>query len=53
MISFNLRVEEKTHAKISKIAEIQNRSLNKQVIHLIEQYIKDYEKINGEVKTDK
>ena len=53
MVSFNLRVEDETHAKISKIAEIQNRSLNKQVIHLIEQFIKDYEKINGEIKTEK
>jgi len=53
MISFNLRLEDDTHAKISKIAELQNRSLNKQVIHLVEQYIKDYEKINGEIKIEK
>lgn len=49
MVSFNLRLDDKTHAKVTKIAEIQNRSLNKQVVHIIEQFIKDYEKINGQI----
>lgn len=53
MVSFNLRLSDETHGKVSKIAEQQNRSLNKQVVHIIEQFIKDYEKINGKVETEK
>lgn len=52
MVSFNLRLDDKTHAKVTKIAELQNRSLNKQVVHIVEQFIKDYEKINGQIDSE-
>ena len=52
MVSLNLRLSDKTHEKISKIAEQQNRSLNKQIVHVVEQFIKDYEKINGKIEIE-
>lgn len=50
MIPLTLRLEENTHKHIKKIAELQGRSLNKQIDFIIKQYIIDYEKINGKIK---
>ena len=49
---FNLRLKEETHQKIKIIADKQSRSQNKQVEHIINQFISDYEKINGAIKIE-
>ncbi|MGN0577203.1 MAG: hypothetical protein ACI4J4_01150 [Ruminiclostridium sp.] len=46
---FTLRLNLIDHAKISKIAEIENRSLNNMVATLIKNEIQRYEKENGEI----
>lgn len=38
------------HAKIKKIAESQNRSINNMIETLVKDAIKEYEKENGEIK---
>ena len=43
------RLDEDTHLKAKYIAEIERRSLNAQMEYAIEQYIKNYERENGEI----
>lgn len=50
MAVFSLRLKDPEYEKIKTIAEIQGRSINKQIEQIVYQYIKDYEKINGRVK---
>ena len=47
---FTLRLTPTDHAKIKKIAEIENRSMTKMIETLIKQKIKQYESRNGEIK---
>lgn len=49
---FSLRIKEDDYEKIQKIAEENDRSMNKQIERIIKNAIKDYEKINGEIKID-
>mgnify|MGYP003183225961 FL=1 len=48
--SFTLRLALIDHAKIKKIAESQNRSINNMIETLVKDAIKEYEKENGEIK---
>lgn len=50
--STQLRIKEKTYEKIRKIAEEKERSINKQINFIVEQYINDYEKINGKIEIE-
>ena len=45
-----LRIKTSTYKKVKKIAKTNERSINKQIIFIIEQYIKDYEKVNGQIE---
>ena len=36
--------------KVKQLADDQDRSFNKQVIRIIEKYIREYEQENGEIK---
>ena len=47
---FTLRLSPIVHAKIKKIAEIENRSMTNMIETLIKQKIKQYESRNGEIK---
>ena len=47
---FTLRLDLKDHAKIIKIAEAQNRSMNNMIETLIKQTIQKYEEENGEIE---
>ena len=47
---FTLRLSPIDHAKIKKIAEIENRSMTNMIETLIKQKIKQYESRNGEIK---
>lgn len=44
MINFTLRIDEETHEKITKIAEKEKRSLNSQILYIINKYIEEQEK---------
>ena len=51
-ISLNIRLNEIFHAKVKHISEIEYRSLNNQIEFIIQKYIKEYEKANGEIKIE-
>lgn len=46
---FTLRLHVSDHAKIKKIAEIENRSLTNMIETLVKQRIREYEQENGEI----
>lgn len=48
---FSMRLKETDYSKIKIISEVQNRSMNKQIETILQQFIKDYEKVNGEIDT--
>lgn len=52
MYNTQLRLKESTEKKIKYICKQQNRSINAQINFILEQFIKDYEKINGEIKNE-
>ena len=45
-----IRVEDELHYKLSYIAEYEGRSINGQVIYLINQCIRNFEKENGKIE---
>lgn len=45
-----LRINDKTHKKLIEICKNSKRSLNGQIDFILESYIKDYEKLTGEIK---
>lgn len=47
-----LRIKDTNFKKIKIIAEEQGRSTNGQICFIIEQFIKDYEKINGKIELE-
>lgn len=44
-----LRIDSETHDKLKKLSEYDGRSINGEVLYLIRQAIKDYEKKNGKL----
>lgn len=49
--AFSLRLLEEKKEQLEIIAKKNSRSLNKQIEFIINQYLTDYEKINGKVET--
>ena len=47
-----IEVEPELHGKLRYIAKYEGRSVNGQIIYLIRQCIKDFEKENGEIKLE-
>ena len=47
--TFTLRVEESTLSKLHHISKQNKRSVNNQIEILIESFISDFEKANGEI----
>ena len=47
-----IRVEDELHYKLSYIAEYEGRSINSQVIYLINQCIRNFEKENGKIEME-
>ena len=45
-----LRIKEEAFKKIKIIATEQGRSANGQITFILEQFIKDYEKVNGKIE---
>lgn len=48
---FTMRLKELDYDKMKVISEEQNRSMNKQIETILQQFIRDYEKVNGEIDT--
>ena len=46
-----LRTEPEIIEKLKYIADFENRSDNKELEHILKEYIKKFEEINGEIKT--
>ena len=46
---FGLQITPEMHDKLNYIAKYEGRSMNGQVLHLIRQCIRDYERQNGEI----
>ena len=49
MFITQLRLKENTANKIKIIAKISCRSMNQQIEHILNQFIGDYEKVNGKI----
>lgn len=45
-----LRINSKDYEKIQIIAKRQQRSVNKQLLFIINQFINEYEKVNGKIE---
>lgn len=50
IIKFSLRIDDNTYKKIQHIADDNSRSINGQIDYIIKAFIKDYEKVKGEIK---
>lgn len=48
---FSLRVSEELIEKVKTLAKTNKRSTNKEIEFILESYIKNYEDINGKIKT--
>lgn len=53
MYRTEVRLNDIIGVKLKHIAEDQSRSINEQINHIIKEYIKDYEKINGQIEYKK
>ena len=45
-----LRIDDETHAKLKYVAEYEGRSINKQVVYLVQKCIREFEKENGSIE---
>ncbi|GMA52018.1 hypothetical protein GCM10025857_68150 [Alicyclobacillus contaminans] len=50
---FTLRLQEENFLKIRTIAERERRSIAMQIEYILEQFILDYERQNGEIHVEK
>ena len=48
ILSFTLRIDKKLHEKILRIAEEEKRSLNSEILYILEEYIKEKGKKENE-----
>lgn len=49
-MTFNLRISDELDVKIKKIAKKEQRSKNKEIEFILQEYVKKYEMINGKIK---
>ena len=49
---YPLRLSEPTLSKVKTLAKLNDRSLNGQIENILKKYVAEYEKENGEIKTD-
>lgn len=52
-MGFQLRLTDELDEKIKAIAELEQRSKNKEIEYILTKYIKEYESNNGEIKLNK
>lgn len=48
-IQTGLRINETTYAKLKTLSIKENRSLNNLIEYIIQQYLDDFEKVNGSI----
>ena len=48
----SIRMDDKLHNKFRYVAGAEGRSMNSQVILLIRKCVREYEKVNGEIKCE-
>lgn len=51
-MTFNLRLEDETDYKIKIIAKKEQRSKNKEIEFILQEYIKKYEMNNGKIEIE-
>jgi hypothetical protein len=51
-ITYPFRINNNNYKKLKKIAENSNRTVNLQLNFIVENFIKDYEKVTGEIKIE-
>lgn len=49
MVKFALRMDNGIYEKLGDLAYIDRRSINSQIVYILEEYIKQYEKENGQI----
>lgn len=49
-MTFNLRISDELDVKIKKIAKIEQRSKNKEIEFILQEYVKKYEMLNGKIE---
>lgn len=49
-MTFNLRITDELDVKIKKIAKKEQRSKNKEIEFILQEYVKKYEMINGKIE---
>lgn len=49
---YNLRLKNMTFRKLRHISKIKHRSLNSQLTLLVEEFIANYEKVNGKINEE-
>lgn len=52
-MGFQLRLPDKLDEKIKAVAELEQRSKNKEIEYILTKYITEYESKNGEIELDK
>lgn len=52
MFKTNIRLDELTAIKLKAVAKRNHRSMNGQIQFIIEKYLDDYEKFNGNIKIE-
>ena len=51
-MTFNLRISDELDYKIKIIAKNEQRSKNKEIEYILQEYVKTYEMNNGKIKVD-
>ena len=51
-MTFNLRLSDELDYKIKIIAKNEQRSKNKQIEYILQEYVKDYENKNGKIEPE-
>lgn len=51
-MTFNLRLSDELDYKIKIIAKNEQRSKNKQIEYILQEYVKEYEEKNGEIEIE-
>ena len=46
ILTFTLRIDKKLHEELLRISEINKRSLNSEILYIIEKYIENQKKTN-------
>ena len=51
-MTFNLRLSDELDYKVKEIAKKEQRSKNKQIEYILQEFVKDYESKNGKIEPE-